>query len=66
MKPKKEKKKKPKGPPLAPIWMLYRYNGPLDYLFMLIGLFGAVISGLGMPAFALLFQTLLNKFNPYS
>lgn len=63
MKPNKQKKKK-KGPALAPVWMLYRYNGPLDYCFMLIGLIGSIVSGLGMPAFALLFQSLLNDFNP--
>jgi hypothetical protein len=33
---------------------------------MIIGIFGSIVSGLGMPAFALLFRTLLNKFNPYS
>lgn len=46
--------------------MLYRYNTCIDYIFMIIGLIGAVLSGVGMPAFALLFRDLLNKFNPTS
>jgi len=51
---------------LAPVWMLYRYNNALDYVFMFVGTIGAIASGLGMPSFALLFRSLLNDFNPHS
>ena len=52
---KKSKPKKEKSGKLAPVWMIYRYNSIIDFIMMVIGLFGALISGLGMPIFALLF-----------
>jgi quinol-cytochrome oxidoreductase complex cytochrome b subunit len=56
MKPNKDKKKKKSTKaPMAPAWMLYRYNTCCDFIFMIIGLFGAILSGLGMPIFSLLF-----------
>jgi len=51
---------------MAPAYKLYKYLTCIDFIFMLIGTVGAVVAGLGMPGFALLFQTLLNKFNPTS
>jgi len=51
---------------LAPIWKFYRYCGPLDVIFMILGTIGTIIAGMGMPAFAFLFKELLNSFNPNS
>ena len=51
---------------MAPMWRFYWYCTVFDFIFMILGTFGTLIAGLGMPVFAFLFKNLMNSFNPTS
>jgi ATP-binding cassette subfamily B (MDR/TAP) protein 1 len=44
----------------APFWSLYKYADKWDYLFIVIGLIGAIANGVSMPVFSIIFGNVLN------
>ena len=62
--PKKEKKAEPSD--AVPLYQLFSFADPFDYLLMAIGTVGAIAHGAALPVFFLFFGKLLNGFGANS
>lgn len=62
--PKKEKKAEPSD--AVPLYQLFAYADPFDYLLMATGTVGAIAHGAALPVFFLFFGKLLNGFGANS
>jgi len=60
----KDKKDDDKNAPRAKYSQLYRYADGVDWALYAVGVFSAIVNGLTMPAFSLIFGELLDAFNP--
>ena len=55
-----------KEQPMAPVWQLYIYTTMIEKIFLGIGTFAAMWSGVSMPLFIVFLSDLYDSFSPTS